>query len=380
MQSTAAVYQVILRDTSYTVVAVFDDPISCEYTNEVNAVGSFSLQIAYDDPRVDLFVLDGMVEIYRSVPGIGLTWYKEFTGLFRDPKFNVTQDGKKVFTASGVGLNDFLFRTIINYPEGTIKSYKNIAAETAMKEYANENCGPIALVTPPYERVYDGVLPDFIVDTDTALGPVWEGDRAFENLLDVLVDIATTSLIDFNVVWDDFLKKFVFYTYVGQQGLDRTSVGVDATTGLNASGNVPVVFSLLRGNVKSISYEYNRTSEANVISVLGDGDGATRTIVSLDRPATVASSPWNRREASRSQGGFISQMEFAGEAALNEMQAREIIEFEPMLQPMLMYGRDYMLGDRVSVIFRNVTRHKRIVSVSNSMSSGEAISLTFADL
>jgi hypothetical protein len=385
----ASFYQVILRNQLFEVVAIFDDVISCQYTNEINAVGSFTLQINYDDPRVNYFEVDGIVEIHRSVPGLGMTWYLEFIGLYRTCRFAIDESGRKTFEATGVGLNDFLARTIINYPQATVKSYKNMEAEKAMKQYVTENCGIEALAAVPYERNVDGVLPNFLVDPSLDLGAVWEGDRACENLLDVLRDIAAISGIDFNVTWDSVTEMFTFFTYEGQMGLEREWRGMDVNTGLNIMGNIPVIFSYGFGNIISIDYTYDRISEVNTVTVLGDGDGATRDIVVRSEPISLIASPWNRREASRAQGGYASEMEAAGDAALKELAAKEVINFKPMLQPNLMYGKDYFLGDLITIIVRDaiiggipqqIIKDKRITKVSNSVEKGDGIVLTFSDI
>jgi hypothetical protein len=364
MSNLAARYYVILRDQAYNIVAVFDNWMSLTYINKINDIGTHSLKLNALDPRVNLFELDGILQVFRSVPGISLGWYQDYIGFHRGFKYDVSEQGEQTVECYGVSLNDLLSRTIINYPAGTIRSYKNIAAETAMKEYVEENCGPSATIANG--REIDGVLPDFSVEADTAAGATWEGDRAFENLMDTLKSIAEYSDIDFAVNWDDVALTFSFQTYVDQLGLDRTNIGLDPGTGLNAAGNAPVVFSLGLGNIKSLSYEYNRVAESNVVSVLGDGDGATRTI-KVRTKATKNDSPWNRREVSRPQGGFDNEMEVAGDEALGELSGKEIVGFAPLLQASTMYGKHFFLGDRITTNIRGVDYNKRIISSTDNI-------------
>jgi hypothetical protein len=366
-------YFVIARDQLYRKVAVFDSWEELSYTKMIRDVSTCSLKLRAEDPRTDLFKLDGILQVFRSLPGLPTlpgpptdpsTWTQEYIGLHRGWEYEYAEDGNFIMTSLSVGLNDLLARTIINYPEGTIKSYKNIAAETAMKEYVEENCGPTALIIPPYERVIDGVLPDFTVEPTTGLGAVWEGDRSMQNLLDVIKDISQFANLDFDIEWVETPSpEFTFKVYPNQVGTDRSVVGLDRTTGLNGAGNVPVIFEVSAGTVSKFNFVNNRTSESNVVSILGDGDGATRTIVTRVDPSST-DSPWNRREIARPGSGFISQMEIAGDEALNEFRAKTIISIDPLNQPNLAYGKHYFVGDVITTYFKSVPYNRRILGAT----------------
>lgn len=372
-------YYVELKDQLYNRVAFFDAPLSLSYRKAINEVGTYSMTIQSTDNRVALFELDGMVVIHRSIPGVGLDWYEEFVGLHRSPEDIVQDEGITTFTSHGVDLRDFIARTIINYKEGTIKAEKSTYAETAIKEYVIENCGNQALVDPPYERLSYGVLPDFEVEASSGLGSVWEGSRAFENLLDVIQAISAGSKIDFNVIFDTNIRKFIFKTYYPQFGFDRTTVGLDPTTGYNAAGNRPVIFMLPAGNILNMRYTYDRTSEVNVVSVLGDGDGATREVQVVSRSSQY-DSPWNRRESSRAHSGYISEMQAAGNEDLDAGVAKEVVEFSPLQQATKLYGFHYDVGDKITIRYRGQDFHKRILSADVTMGIMDGINLTCSDL
>jgi hypothetical protein len=378
MKSIAPKYMIKLRNQTFDIVAIFDSWLSLGYTKKVNGIHSCSLSLNSNDSRCSLFELDGLVEIWRTIPGITLPWYREFIGFHRGIIDSTAKDSKTSYVSNIVGLNDLLARTIINYVPATIKSYKNAPAETAMKEYVEENCGASATIANGRES--NGVLPYFINEVDGALGAVWEGDRAWENLLDVLQDISRFSNIDFDVDWDSASEQFVFRTYESQYGEDRTIVGLNSTTGLNAAGNSPVIFSLERGNLSSIERVFDRLSESNVVTVTGDGDGAT-VAVEVRISADSASSPWNRREVCRPQSGFVSEMQTYGDSVLAELSAKDILHFVPLLQPECMYGKHFFIGDKVSVLFKGTYYALRIFSVTNSnVGKAEDISITFSEL
>lgn len=379
MTDITARYCIELYDQTYAKIALFDAPYDLTYHKEINSVGTFSFSLDYNDPRTALFELDGMAVIRRSIPGVQLDWYDEFVGLHRSDSDNLPESAAGKFISSGPDLNDFLARTIINYREGTVKAQKSGPAETVIKEYVLENCGNQALIAVPYERCSDGVLQDFEVEASTGAGKSWEGTRAFENLLDTIQIIAKYADMDFNVTFDNTLKKFIFRTYADQLGEDRTTIGLNTHDGLNAAGNRPVIFSTQNGTIQKLKRTYDRMSESNVVSVLGDGDGATRLVEVVFRN-TRYDSPWNRREISRAQSGYISEMQTAGEEALNETSAKDIIEFSPMQQSSQLYGLHYNVGDRITIRHRGVDSHKRIIAADNQASSDNALTLTFSDL
>lgn len=378
MDSISPSFFLKVRDQSFNIVALFDSWNSLSYMKKVNSVYTYTLVLNSDDPRSDLFELDGLVELWREVPGCNISAYQEFIGLHRSIEDQIMKDKTKIITLTGVGLNDLLARTIINYPPATVKSYKNTASETAMKEYVEENCGSLATLAEGRESL--GVFPFFSVEADGGHGDLWEGDRAWENLLEVLQDIARFSEIDFNVEWDSLSEEFVFKTYVGQYGEDRTIQGLDPVTGLNSAGNAPVIFSLERGNLSSIIRAFDRISESNVVTVLGDGDGAT-VDVQVRSTLAIVDSPWNRREICRSKAGFVSEMQIYGDEILTETSAKDILTFSPLLQPSCMYGKHYFLGDKVSILFKGAYYSLRIYSVSNpSVGTKESLTMTFSEL
>jgi len=376
MQSITPAYTVILRDWNFNVIAIFDNPLMLSYSKKIHDVNSFSVSLSARDSRVDLFLLDYFVEIIRSVPGLGITPYREFLGFHRDPSFNMDSDGQAIFTSTGVGLIYILQGGIINYHEGTIRSYKECSSNRAMQEYVEENCTEMATVSN--ERLADSVIPGFMIDEKSDYGPVWEGDRAFQNLLDVIKDISSFSSIDFDVLKDDTLGKIVFRTYPLGIGSDRTNRGLQSSTGLNQAGNSPVVFARELGNVSVISYKKSSSSEVNIVSVLGEGDGATRH-VEVRESDRRNDSPFNRREVSRPYTGFTYEMQVFGDEILNDGRAKEIISITPILLPTSMYGLHYFVGDWITVRFRGVDYHKRIVSVKNTVGTSDSLAISFEE-
>src|SRR5690606_36021661 len=102
--------------------------------------------------------------------------------------------------------------------------------------------------------------------------------RTRRHLLTVLQELAEYSReqgdpIDFRV---NYLGGYTFQFEAGRLGVDRTTAGLNAATGLNAAGNVPVILSIANGNLARQTRSYARYNEANRIFVLGQGEGEER--------------------------------------------------------------------------------------------------------
>lgn len=370
MQSIGARYQIAVKDQAGAKVSIFDTFLGLSYNHKVNDVGSFELTFYDDeDPRFELFELDGKVEIVRSIPGVGLDWYTEFTGLFRRKTRSIDPSGNRTIKFSGFCPNHLLTRRVIGYRTGTVQATKDEDyAEDIIKEIVTENLGSGATVANG--RVRDGVFANFLVDAESAshaLTPIWGGEVEFRPLLETIREIAnfsasvavppTTYPIDFRVL-PTGLAEYTFYTYIGQLGTDRTTAGAGA-----------VEFSPERGNLESETLDEDRMGEGNAAIVLGMGERSTRTVVVRESTAG-ADSAWNDIElmASAADNEFEYMLNAAGDAALAEASAREKFEGQPMQVESSVYGLHWFLGDKVYVRYGTDVFTKKIMGISVSVS------------
>lgn len=380
-------YHVILKEQYGTVVADFDNFLSLSVTKVVNGVSTYQLNFSGADDRFSLFDLDCQIEIYRQVIGL-CPEYLEFEGLHRKPVYQISNDGKIVFSSIGVGYNDFLARTSILYKEGTIRADKDDYAERAMKEYVEENCGITADLTV-VGRLYTGHLYGFTVEDLSLLYTTtkkWKGAKAYQNLLDVLNEIAKSSAVDFQVVGTG-PARFRFITRIGHLGEDRSTLAM-TNSGKNFAGNAPVLFGTDMGNVSEMEHSIDRLGEATVCLVLGPGEGSIRQTLTVLNSGAIDDSPWNRREIVRQSdsgsevaGVWITSIAAQnGLSALIETSLRDTHEFKPIQQPTCLYGLHYFLGDVVSFRDNGIDYHKRIVEVKLDVQSPrEDVTLVFAD-
>ena len=374
-------YQVRLKSQAGIVTAIFDDWRGLQWQYVVNAPGFFSLTLDGGDARVSLFLPDCQIEIWRTIPGV-LPWALAYEALVEDVYDSLFENGNRQFVIVGAGYNSLLARRTIAYYSDAAGAAKSGAAETVMKEFVDENLGPGATVPP--RLLNDGVLAGLTIGADLGTGSAWTGQRTGQNLLDTLKKISLVGGVDFAVIGTG-PATYQFSTYYPQLGADRTTIGLDPTTGRNAAGNVPVVFSPLLNNVSRMEYRKKHSDETNAVFVWGTGTASARAVRLRTDPVAIAVSPIGLREISRSGASQSSaaNLDQVGDEDLEKYAARDDLDFTPLLSDQTLYGKDFSVGDLVTADYFGRTFHKRITSVNASVSSGssgESMDFEFSDI
>lgn len=360
-------YQVRLQGTDGVTRAIFDDFRSLDYEKRVNDFDLITFIIDGNDPRQDLFTLDSILQVWRKPEG--LPWYKDAEFFHRTPNPQETETGLKTFTSYGRGLLDLLHRREIFYTGTTQYTQKAGSGEGVMKDYVRENAGVDALEGPNPFRKARGVTPGLDIQVDADFGGIWRGQRSMRNLLDVLQEISGATGVDFDIVRlnDEGTPKFMFITGVPQLGSDRTN---------------QVIFNTQFGNMIAPSYTKSRTEEANVVAVLGPGEGTSRIVIVQETNAVI-DSPWNHIESStdaRNQTK-IEEMFSQGEQELARLAAQESLTFQALQTESTQYGIHYRVADRVTAQFRNIIAIKKLTRVHVNVDAGvERIETEFADV
>jgi hypothetical protein len=353
-------YEIRLYDpTTGGLSAIFDSWISLHYEKEVNAVSTLSLSIPLDDPRVALFNLDAIVEVWRTP--FGSAPYNDFTGFHRSPQMAI-QSNKKVFSSTTRSLTDLIARRAILYPKTTAYSLKSGPGETVIKSYVDENAGPGANAV---SRLVSGVTYGLALEADAAQGLDWFGDQSYINLLDVIKEIASVTNVDFDVIRVGALD-FEFRCYYPQRGTDRRA---------------SVIFGPNLGNMIDPVYSMSRTDEITYAAALGSGSGLTRHVVGAAATAE-SDSLWNHVEAIESavSEDTYNALLAAANTKLEDSRAQETFTFN-IIPSAKVYGRDYFLGDIVTATFETVIRVMKITGVTVDVAEGkESVSCTFRQL
>ena len=344
------VWQVQLKSLAGALTNIVDAYDSFTYTKRVNSTGGWALRYAKHanetqtafETRCGLWVLDAQVEFWQTNDTPVIAWRKDFEGLVRWQRWYVRVDGALVFEVGGRGYNDLLARRIVYAAAGSTHAAWSSAAETAMKDVADYQCGPSAAVA----RQTTGLT----IEADAAGGNTITLKRAYRNVLEVLQEMAVLGDGDFAVVGTG-AATYEFRYYNGQLGTDRSAT---------------VIFALERGNMASPSLSISRQDEVNVAYVGGQGEGAERAIVERSDAGLIADSTWNRCErfVHATNETTTAGLNSAGDRALDEGKPKYELSFNTLQTPGCMYGLHYFLGDLVTARFLNYSATKKIAGVS----------------
>ncbi len=373
-------YQLRLKDDTGNLVAIIDDWRSLSFSKIVNEVGSLTLTMNGMDAKVSLFALDGQLEVWRRDIGTGVDWYIEWEGFLRTFSHSYDDDGNYEFSAAAVTYNHLLKRRIVGYQAGSTQSVSSGAADDAMKQIVRENLGSLATVING--RVLEGAIAGFSVQADSTSAPAFDGQNSFKNVFELLLEISKATSVDFDVVGvGDGLYEFM--TFYPTRGNNLTTVGLDVTTGLNSSGNYPVVFNPLLGNMGLPTYEENRSDEVTFAIIGGQGTETDRNILVLPSPA-ANDSVLNQIEVysdSKSSEGN-DDLESDADTILADKQQKQTFEFTPLMTPSSAYANQYYWGDFVTAQFGNLDGvNKRVLQVDITVGDDgkEDIKFTLAE-
>ena len=311
------------------------------------------LRIDGEDERIALFRQDYFIEWWRRDPVAGLDWYKDFTTFHRSWQWEQDAEGRLVYVSRGRGLNDLLTAEPIRYAAGSAQASKSGASETVIKEFVNENIGPGAA---PAARI----MPGLTIQADGATGAVWTGARASQPLQDVLQEVADFAPGDYNIV-NTGLPTFEFQWRLNQWGAD-----------VRAGQPGAVVFSAANGNATNIRFGESHLDEVNVAYVLGQGEGAARTVETVEDAALLATSPWARRAVARDarNENTVAALQAKGAATLEKQRPEISVTFKALQSAATRYGRDWNTGYLVTVETRDQSVGQKIRGVRVGMDEG----------
>lgn len=342
---------------------------------------SLSYRKGVNEPGLGQFVLNGehalvddiedkwQVEFWRRNQGQEIDWVCDFYGLFREPDRQGAGPG--TFTALCPGQLSVLSWPIVAWTAGTMdrSRFSGAPAETIMKTLVAYNAG--ANATTGNGRVRDWSIAGWTVgvEADGGGGNSLDVYCAYKNLLETLQDAARVGGGDFDLV-KTAAATWEFRWYAGQLGSDRSG---------------KVFFAVELGNMAAPRFRQRRLPERTAAIVAGAGEGASRDVAV--RTGSNYSTTNNiemlvdaRDVTSGDSGGLNTR----GDQALHEARATEEFDFDVLQIPSVLYGRDYFLGDLVTVrspyTGSDVTRKIQAVTVAVNPDGREDIGVEMVDV
>lgn len=326
-------YKIYVRDQSFNRVAELDDYTSLEMIIRFNAVGSWILVLPTDT--------DAAKEL--SKPKSGIIVVKNGTTLLSGPvtsrnrKWNSNEDS---ITFGGSDDNVHLFRNLaypiinrlfsesffpffpIRLAPSTDEAYdvRTGTAESIMKEYVSANIGPNA--RHDRRKVY--------IEPNTGLGKTVTGRARFHSLLELCQSLALSGGgLGFRLAQVNKILEFQVY-----QPTDNTT---------------SVFFSPLLGNLLDFEFS-SEDPETNSIILGGGGEGVERILLEKGNSTNIAKFDRIETFVDKRDSTDITELYQTLDEELTAKGEKTSLSITPIDTPSLMFGRDYNLGDKVSVV------------------------------
>lgn len=316
-------------DAKFKRLGMIEKFTYCQYNKKFNKCGSFTLKCPPIKENIELLKEDRILWLENDVAGIiqsiKLSEELEINGCL----VSCILDWRYVFP-------------VFNAEASPIK---------IMYDVVNANC--INSSIP--QRNYDFLIIEQIQDDLPRITKQKTGG----SVLEFLTELSEAYNIGFDVSFNPLIKKMIFKVIVGE---DRTAK--------NEKGNKMVLFSDSLNNLKNTEYSSNNSSYRNITIVDGEAEEGRRvsTYVFADG---IERAGYERRELytdardlqseKQNEEGetikipdeeYIKMLENRGEEKLGECKKLESLNAEVRSDSStnFVYGKDYFLGDYVTVI------------------------------
>ena len=397
-----AIQVTALHPETRKVLGIWKDFKFLQIRREINKPGYYQMILDHTDKNFNNLELDSLMKFERSPFG-GRT-YTEFWGLHRTVVKSQFSTGLGQYSSFGRGLLDLLNRRIIaNYADIEIASSGTPncgglataqRVDRALLRYVQQHAASLA--TTGNGRLSNGVThrlqAGYHVISNPDMGALYTGENAWRNLLQVIQELSEFSHAR-SIVGDG--DPYEFYMTTDNEDdlwflLSQGGIGRDKTES-NDDGAKPVIFSRGMGNTEDLWVSYTRSEEINRVFALGDGDGAGRnvTITSASNKIPTSfggtdasdTSVYNLIEASRNATGETSSaaLNSFGAAELYKNKAEPSATFIPYQMEPFRYGRDYSIGDKITIKHEEFSVDLRIKAVELLIdgSGNETVKLEF---
>lgn len=379
--------EIWLKSAAGARVAILDEVARYKWTHKLNDIGE--LVVMFDPRGVDLDLLvEGVpIEVWRvqepggpgDGPNVGGTPYLEWEGLVTDTVDRL-EGGAQRFELTAVSYLDLVARRVIAYPHGHARTIKNaVAAETILKEFVEHNVA--ASATTGGGRYASGVTSGFTVQLDGGNGPALSGQGTLVPLLPLLQRVAAASAsqgspttIDFDVVGTGAsggVQTFEFRTFIGGRGADRSSPAA-AGSHLNAAGRRPLIFNPELGNLAAPVFRQSPRRSKNRVYGIGRGVFDNQIVQVADNASGQAATLGLREMVHNAEEAQDNDaVEDAAEAQLAAAKGSGQLDGDLLQLGEALYGRDYELGDTVTLRFRDFEQARRLAAVEVVVQDGQ---------
>ena len=345
-------------NTSAAQAGTGDTAVSFEYTQALNNVGWFKLELPGGFDRTVLRKDNRVVFWRKPVGGAG---YIAFMGFIRKLRTRQERNGTVTRIVEGYSLEYLLTSRVVAYYAGHSRADQTDQADDLMKSVVDENLGANSLTAGGRKASASISSTYFSVQADAAAGPSVTLAFSYEPVLDVLRKIAEAARTAGTEVYFGIVptseNAFEFRTKTGQWGQDRTS---DVANGLT--------FGPDYGNMGKAELVDDATNEINYAYGLGQAQGSAREVQTSTNTTLSGWSLWAVRESKIDARNLSTSAAVLDAADGLLVRGRPVTTFSAELLSVKgsIYGKDWNFGDRITVAFdgRQFDALVRAVTVS----------------
>lgn len=349
----SAEYRLLLYDTSATKRADVVNFVKIGYTKQVNRAGLAKFQLPGNHPMVSQIADKWIVEIWRRNADLGVPWYPDWAGLYReqDRAYKRTDE----FLGAAVGNLEMLAWRQVLWPAGQANRslFTAVKAETILKTLVTYNA--TAAATVANGRWTDGAWSDrtITVQADAAGGATLSLPCHGDNLLETLADICKIGVGggDFDLVRTGG-TTWEFRWYLGQRGVNRSS---------------SVLFATEFGNMAEPWYSESRIGEKTVAVAAGQGEKAERRTRTRTGPNWAAANDIETFVDDKS-AKTDAELDLSADKRLAEKRAKLEYGFQILQTRSTAYGLHYCvngdIGDLVKARYFGIETIQKIDRVT----------------
>lgn len=345
-----------ILNLKFDLLCEIEDYESLTFTRSFTTYGSFELTINKNKNNVVHLKRDNIV--FLSSDKVGLIQHREYV---------LDSEGKasEILTIKGYTLEHLLTYRITDVPTGESHWKGSGVAEKVIKDLVAFNLGDT--VTNKSRQ-----MSIIKIAENKARGQNISVSNRYEKLSEECTRIADLVGVGIQICLDYRQKKFIFDVYEGR----------NLTT--KQQDHPPVIFSVEFDNIARQTLVDSTLEYKNTAIVAGQGEGADREIEIVNDTKQGL----NRRELfvdARDIGPeSFTTLEERGQEKLEELKA--IYTLEGTVRPFnsFLYGKDYDLGDIVTVKFFDISEvvylETRITQVIETWGAdGYSVDIVFGD-
>lgn len=347
----AVYYSVQIYDSAGTLQAIVTDFQNLDLALAMNAPDMCSFTIPGNSDAAQ-YVADGaQVAVYRQDLELEIPNSRVFVGIMRDI---TTESGLiKYITVTALGMMSLLADRVIAYKANAanLSKFDNVRAETILRTLFSYNIG--ASATTANGRLLNGVTTGMTTGATAGTGALLSTKCSMQPLLKTMQGIAYDGGVAFTLDYSA-PASWVFNVYgSGYIGTDRTA---------------NVVMSVSTGTVSKIVQKKRYSNAFTAVVVGGSGTETARQYAT--RPASLPTGLALREvymDGKSQQNAPVSYLNNYGSRVLAVgNKQRTAYDIDVLQTAALRFGRDYFLGDKITVRFQNTSITQIIYGVTLS--------------